>query len=86
MPVTPSGRRTEVVVPTGMCWCGCGGETKPGKFFIQHHDATAYSCLRKVFRSDTDTNDGLANILATLGFDAGRKGVTGWARRVGSGR
>jgi hypothetical protein len=25
----------------GTCWCGCGGEVKPGKFFVQTHDRWA---------------------------------------------
>ena len=27
--------------PNGLCWCGCGGEVKPGKFFVQAHDRWA---------------------------------------------
>lgn len=27
----------------GLCWCGCGGEVKPGKFFVQTHDRWAES-------------------------------------------
>ena len=27
--------------PTGVCFCGCGGATPPGKFFVQTHDRVA---------------------------------------------
>ena len=46
---------------TGLCWCGCGEETKGGRHFVHNHDATAYSRLCKVY-------GGLANVLASLGF------------------
>ena len=54
--------------PTGKCWCGCGAKTNPGRFFVSPHDAKAYGCLRKRFEGNHG-NDGLANILLTLGFD-----------------
>ena len=60
--------------PNGKCWCGCGGTPKLGKFFVPHHDATAYSCLRKRFQGKYG-NDGLANILLALGFDDDKNGV-----------
>ena len=27
--------------PNGLCWCDCGGETKPGSYFLQGHDKRA---------------------------------------------
>ena len=33
--------------PTGSCWCGCGEETKPNRFFLPGHDSTAlFSAIR----------------------------------------
>lgn len=34
-------RRT--VMPTGVCWCGCGREVSRGAFFAPGHDKTAES-------------------------------------------
>lgn len=54
--------------PNGRCWCGCGAETKPGRFFVATHDGRAYRALRQRFVGKLG-NDGLANMLASLGFD-----------------
>jgi hypothetical protein len=27
--------------PSGLCWCGCGQEVGPGKYFVQAHDRWA---------------------------------------------
>ena len=54
--------------PTGKCWCGCGEQTSPGKFFVQTHDGKAYGCLRKLHNGAL-RNDGLANMLLALGYD-----------------
>ena len=55
-------------IPTGKCWCGCGEQTKPGKFFVQTHDGKAYGYLRKLHIGRYG-NDGLANILLAMGYD-----------------
>lgn len=34
--------------PNGLCWCDCGGETKPGSFFLQGHDKRADRYLEVV--------------------------------------
>ena len=34
--------------PTGECWCGCGGDTKPGRHFLPGHDRRAESKVIKV--------------------------------------
>ncbi|MCY4058019.1 MAG: hypothetical protein OXG44_08455 [Gammaproteobacteria bacterium] len=60
--------------PTGRCWCGCGAEASPGKFFHPMHDSLAFKGLRKRLQGEHG-NDGLANILATMGFDSGDNGV-----------
>ena len=54
--------------PTGKCWCGCGEQTSPGKFFAHYHDGKAYGCLRKLHNGAL-RNDGLANMLLALGYD-----------------
>jgi hypothetical protein len=32
-------------VPTGDCWCGCGGDTAIGSFFLPGHDRRAESAV-----------------------------------------
>ena len=29
------------IIPTGVCWCGCGSEVPLGKFFMPGHDRRA---------------------------------------------
>ena len=37
------------LMPTGNCWCGCGGQTKRlGSFFIQSHDRRAEAAVIKL--------------------------------------
>jgi hypothetical protein len=31
------------LLPTGSCWCGCGGDTGRGSFFLSGHDKVAES-------------------------------------------
>jgi len=33
------------LIPTGMCWCGCGIEAALGKFFARGHDKVAEAAL-----------------------------------------
>ena len=33
------------VTATGQCFCGCGGATKPGRFFVQTHDRVAETAV-----------------------------------------
>ena len=65
---TPNEIRVRKAEPRGYCWCGCGEGVSPGRFFLQGHDSEAYSHLLKFCRSGRKTNDGLANVLLTLGF------------------
>ena len=37
--------RSERILPTGDCWCGCGSETTPGNFFVPGHDKVAESAV-----------------------------------------
>lgn len=33
------------LLPTGECWCGCGGETARGSFFLSGHDKVAQAAV-----------------------------------------
>jgi hypothetical protein len=33
------------LLPTGVCWCGCGKETRVGSFFLAGHDKVAESAV-----------------------------------------
>jgi hypothetical protein len=33
------------LIPTGECWCGCGGETERGSFFLPGHNKVAESAV-----------------------------------------
>lgn len=44
MPASPGDWEAwDRLMPTGECWCGCGGETSIGAFFLTGHDKTAES-------------------------------------------
>ncbi len=57
---------TDRVLPTGKCWCGCGGDTERGSFFLKGHDKKAEKGLRELlgwkdiptFLSEHDFGDG----------------------------
>lgn len=34
--------------PNGLCWCDCGGTTKPGSYFLQGHDKRADRYLEAI--------------------------------------
>lgn len=34
--------------PNGLCWCDCGGEAKPGSYFLQGHDKRADRYLQAI--------------------------------------
>ena len=36
------------LLPTGECWCGCGGETTIGAFFLAGHDKAAEAAVISV--------------------------------------
>ncbi|MEV7157261.1 hypothetical protein AB0N77_21980 [Streptomyces misionensis] len=40
--------REKRLVPTGDCFCGCGGEAGIGRWFVRGHDITAAGALRAV--------------------------------------
>lgn len=33
------------LAPTGSCFCGCGGATKRGRFFVSTHDRVAETAV-----------------------------------------
>jgi len=54
-------------MPIGKCWCGCGGDTKPGRFFIITHDRKAES------RVLTQEYGSIADFLEAHGYQPGGK-------------
>ncbi|MDX3697828.1 hypothetical protein PV726_48270 [Streptomyces europaeiscabiei] len=70
-------------MPTGDCFCGCGGEAEIGRWFVRGHDITAAAALRAV--------EGLSlpQRLVAAGFGPERSVVEeavlkeGWARCTG---
>lgn len=73
--------------PTGQCWCGCGKST--GRFFCPGDDGKAEKyligyLLRQLgydspqdpiaFHTTARGSDGIANLLASLGFDSTPQG------------
>ena len=65
--------------PTGNCWCGCGESTKAGRFFLPGHDSKALGYLYDLHLRGPYINDGLANLLLSLGYDDATK--TLWKAR-----
>lgn len=57
----------ERLLPTGTCWCGCGGETARGSFFRPGHDKIAESAVILVEYA------GVAEFLAKHGYGPGGK-------------
>ena len=55
-------RGTGKAQPTGLCWCGCGGKTNAGKYFIPGHDRKAEAALVKMKYGN------IAGMLAHHGF------------------
>ena len=58
----------ERLLPTGMCWCGCGEQTKRlGSFFIQSHDRKAEAAVIRVEYGDP------AHVVVESSYDPGGK-------------
>ena len=53
--------------PTGECWCGCGGGTKPKRFFLPNHDRVAEAAVMKVVYG------GIPQFLASTWIRTGRQ-------------
>ena len=69
------------LMPTGSCWCGCGGETAIGSFFLSGHDKVAESRVIQV------KFGGVPELLAHYGYDPlGRNDLNGeWKQWKDSG-
>lgn len=71
------------LLPTGDCFCGCGGEAEIGRWFVRGHDITAAAALRAV------EGQNLPQRLVQAGFGPERSVVeeavqrAGWARCSG---
>ena len=64
---------SEGPVPTGSCWCDCGGETKADSFFRQGHDTRAATrVIREVYGTTAD-------FLIQHGYDPGAARAAGGA-------
>ncbi len=54
-------------MPNGLCWCDCGGNTKPGSYFLQGHDKRADRFLVAI-----DGSQSIADKLADRQFVPGQ--------------
>lgn len=53
----------ERLIPTGICWCGCGKEIGLGKFFAQGHDKISEAAYMAVHHEAS-----VARLLADTGY------------------
>jgi hypothetical protein len=60
----------ERIIPNGKCWCGCGGDTQLGKFFLSGHDRAAETMVIKMKWG------GVVGFLAEFGYVPGGKNPT----------
>lgn len=76
-------RKPRRLLPTGDCFCGCGGEAGIGRWFVQGHDITAAAALRAV------EGTSLPQRLVAAGYGPERSVVAqavsgaGWVRCAG---
>jgi hypothetical protein len=74
------------LLPTGTCWCGCGGETGIGSFFLAGHDKVAESAVILVEYGS------VPQFLDRHGYGPGpgqenpRQRLEAWRKRSGCGR
>lgn len=66
------------LIPTGVCWCGCGADATLGKFFAQGHDKTAEAALLAV-----EYDASVARLLVAHGYGPDRP-VTAAAVEAGA--
>ncbi|WP_274036256.1 hypothetical protein [Streptomyces sp. MMBL 11-1] len=75
--------RVRRLVPTGICFCGCGSDAEIGRWFVRGHDITASAALRAL------EGTGLAQRLVAAGYGPERSVVgeavarAGWVRCAG---
>jgi hypothetical protein len=55
------------LLPTGECWCGCGGEAAIGRFFLPGHDKVAESAVIKLVYG------GVPEFIDQQGFSPGKR-------------
>lgn len=55
------------LLPTGTCWCGCGGATSPGNFWAPGHDKRAEAAVIML------KHGSVAEFLVHEGFGPGRR-------------
>ena len=71
-------------MPTGLCWCGCGKEVRPGKFFYHSkeesgHDSRAATYLKELGYE----RERIADFILRSGFDPSTNRLKpAWERRV----
>jgi len=53
--VAKAARKANAPATSGVCYCGCGGATKGGKF-VPGHDAKVKGVLRKVLNGEADVH------------------------------
>lgn len=51
------------LIPTGVCWCGCGRDATNGRFFAPGHDKVAESAYMAVHHEGS-----VARLLVDTGF------------------
>lgn len=61
--------RKVTATPNGLCWCDCGGKTRPGSFFLPGHDKRAERYLDAIDGAHT-----IAERLAGRGYIPGTGG------------
>ena len=62
-------------LPNGQCWCGCGADTRLGKYFKSGHDRFAEAAVVKM------RYGGVIGLLIAHGFGPGQKNVSDeWKR------
>lgn len=62
-------RATETAGEDARCWCGCGGEVRPGRRWRQGHDARAKGIILRAVRAGK--TDGLPEPLRAYGVERG---------------
>ncbi len=55
------------VEPTGICWCGCGEETKPDSVYLPGHDRRAEAAVVRV------EHGSVARFLEDHGYGPGKR-------------
>lgn len=73
--------RMDELRPTGTSWCGCGGKTSKGAFFVSSHDRTAEAAILKLHFGGT-----IPGMLAAHGYGPGGKNLHEELAKANAGR